>query len=93
MESRINSRRKEHTTLFENTLSVIKQRVEAQLAGKDEPQKAKIEELYQQIIDQKKEIESMNNSIELYEKQIKECQIQYKEQVRLELGELNEIKT
>jgi hypothetical protein len=50
MESRINTRRKEHQTLFENTLSVIKQRVESHLAGKDEAQKAKIEEQYQQII-------------------------------------------
>lgn len=86
IEQIIAERRKEHQTLFQNTLEVITKRVEA--SQKDKAS----EEMQKQIMVEKDQIEKLNGQIDSVEALIKDKQNEYKEKVRLELGELNEMK-
>lgn len=80
--------------LFHTTLDIITRRVGDY--EKEQSRKGNSVERFSQlqtkVIEEKKRIENLNDLIDHQEKKIKEIQFQYKEQVKLELGEINEQK-
>ena len=75
--------------MFQNSLKFMSQKIQSG----DKPKKEQVQKLQAQILEEKAQIEKLNEQLDSIEGTIKSKQSQVKNDLRLELSDLNEIKS